>query len=257
MMDRMADKRRVRPREWILAAVFSGTLGLTGCSELKRAEPAMIANPNLGPMTIAVAPALNLSGSTDFDPNRFADLMASELGYAEGIAVIPVSRVLSVLALDGREAVESQAHALELARLLGADAILVFAVTEYDPYAPPSIGLSAQLLGARSRKGGREVDPVALSRQATLAASGSQAPSRGLLGQVQGVFHASHESVVSDIRKFAGQRSADAGPYGWRKYIVSQQHFIRYCCHATVRMLLSGQDGVGLVSVSSREVRTR
>ena len=94
-------------------------------------------------MTIAVAPALNLSGAADFDPSRFADLMASELSYADGISVIPVSRVLGVLAAQELEKVESQAHAHELVRLLGADAILVFAVTEYDPYDPPSIAISA------------------------------------------------------------------------------------------------------------------
>ena len=115
---------------------------LGGCSPPKRVEPALVVKPELGPMTIAVAPALNLSGTTDFDPERFADLMASELSYFEGISVVPVSRVLSVLAAQGAEGVESPTHALELVRLLGADAILVFAVTEYGPYDPPSIGIS-------------------------------------------------------------------------------------------------------------------
>ena len=181
--------------------------------------------------------------------------MASELSYAEGISVIPVSRVLALMAARGRTSVESPDDATELGELLGVDAILVFAVTEYDPYAPPNIGLSAQLFAARIGKSRGEVVPVALSGPTTLAATRNEAPARRLLGQAQGVFDASHESVAADIRVFAQRRGAEASPYGWRKYVVSQQHFIRYCCSAVIRMLLQGQDAVGLASVPSREVR--
>ncbi len=87
---------------------------LIGCSLQRRVEPVFLANPNLGPMTIAVAPAVNLSGSVDFDRNRFADLMGVELSYADGISVIPVSRVLGVLAALGLDGVASPAHAREL-----------------------------------------------------------------------------------------------------------------------------------------------
>ena len=227
-------------RGWRVSVLLVGATLFVGCRSEKRVDPASIANPTLGPMTIAVAPALNLSGAAEFDRNRFADLMASELSYADGISVLPVSRVLGVLAAQGRSGVESPSHALELVSLLGADAILVFAVTEYDPYSPPNIGISAQLFGARPRAGHGTVDPVALSRRASLTASGGSASPRGLLAQTQRVFDASHGSVVADVRSFARLRGADDSPFGWRKYVVSQQHFIRYCCHATITALLVG-----------------
>jgi hypothetical protein len=192
-------------------------------------------------MTIAVAPAINLSGSADFDRDRFADLMASELGYAEGVSVVPVSRVLGLLATQGTDRIESPSHALELARLLGVDAILVFAVTEYDPYDPPSIGIAAQLYGKRRLPDGEALDPVALSQQARLAGATEGRTARRLLAQAERVFDASHEAVVREIQAFASQRGADDSPYGWRKYVVSQQHYIRFCCHATIRTLLSKQ----------------
>ncbi|UCC29347.1 MAG: hypothetical protein JSU86_14240 [Phycisphaerales bacterium] len=226
---------------WGTVKLLAGTAILGGCSSAKLVEPVTVANSTFGPITIAVAPALNLSGSTDFDPDRFADLMASELSYAEGVSVIPVSRVLGVLAAQGRGEVESASHALEVAALLGADAILVFAVAEYDPYDPPSIGISAQLYGARPRSRDGALDPVALSRQASLAASEAPASPQRLLAQAQRVFDASHESVAAGIREFAAARGAEDSPYGWRKYVVSQQHFIRYCCHATIRALLNAQ----------------
>jgi hypothetical protein len=228
---------------WGLWFVVLPAIGLiaSGCHGRRRAEPVSVPNLTLGTMTIAVAPALNLSGSASFDENRFADLLASELSYAEGISVIPVSRVLGVLAAEGLSGVESPSHALELVGLLGADGILVVAVTEYDPYDPPIIGISAQLYGTRPGSGGGSLDPVALSRRARLAAGDVSSSPPRLLGQTQRVFDASHGSVVKEIQAFAELRSADNGPYGWRKFVVSQQHYIRYCCHATIRALLEGQ----------------
>ncbi len=230
-------------RRWsgtAVAVLWVVTL-LVGCQSGKRVDPVSIANTAFGPMTIAVAPALNLSGSRDFDANRFADLMASELGHADGISVIPVSRTLSVLASQGVGTVESPTRALELATLLGADAILVFSVSEYDPYEPPCIGIAAQLFGTRPGSGGGTLDPVALSRQARLATSQGSPSRQRVLAQTQRVFDASHRSIIAELREFAERRGADESPYGWRKYVVSQQEFIRFCCHATIRALLEVQ----------------
>ncbi len=227
---------------WLSLGVLGSLMLLVGCQSEKRIDPVFVFNTQLGPATIAVAPAMNLSGSLDFDPNRFADLMASELSYAEGIKVIPVSRVLTVLGAQGQTRVESPAHALELIKLLGADAILIFAVTEYDPYDPPTIGISAQLFGARSQMRFGGLDPIALSRQAGLVSSGptKRGRIRGLLAQGQKVFNASHGYIVDDIKRFAAFRGADDSPYGWRRFVVNQQDYIRYCCHATIRSLLTG-----------------
>lgn len=227
---------------WIPVGLLASLGMLAGCGPEKRVGPAVIANPHLGPMTVAVAPALNLSGAADFDPNRFADLMASELSYADGISVIPVSRVLGVLAVQGSSGVESPTHALELVELLGADAILVFAVTEYDSYDPPSIGISAQLYGTRLGPRHGAVDPVALSREARARSTAAQGASRRVLAQTQRVFDATHGVVVADIKEFARFRNAGGSPYGWRKYVVSQQDFVRYCCYATIRALLNETD---------------
>lgn len=228
-----------RYRQTVVCLVSA--IALAGCRTPERVEPVSIRNPVLGPMVVAVAPAMNLSGSTQFDPNQFADFMASELSYAEGITVIPVSRVLSVLSAQGAGGVESPSHALELVSLLGADAILVFAVTEYEPYDPPRIGITGQLYGARPRPGIGALDPVALSRQRGIQPGQAGSSPDRLLGQSQRVFDAAHGSVVADIKRFAQLRGGEDSPFGWRKYVVSQQHFIRYCCHATIRVLLSGE----------------
>lgn len=217
-----------------------------GCHQPRASvERVVIANPWPGTMTVAVAPAINLSGSGDFDPDRFADVMARELGYGERIAVVPVSRVLAVLSAQQKSGVESPEHALELVRLLGVDAILVFSVTDYDPYDPPSIGITGQLYGSRPDLGLGGLDPVALSREASSGAPrASRAP--GLLAQSQQVFDAAHESVVNEVRRFAEKRGAGRSAYGWRAYLVSQEGFIEYCCHAIIESLLhDGRLSVG------------
>lgn len=215
------------------------TILIGGCHGYSRMEAVTIANPDLGKLTIAVAPAVNQSGSAYFDPNRFADLMASELSHVQGIRVIPVSRVLGVLATQGVDQVLSPKHAYELSGLLGADAILVFSVTEYDPYDPPSIGISAQLYGSPGKLLEARLDPVALSKHKTQPAAQSTRSPKRLLGQSQQVFNASHRAIIDDVRLFARKRNAEDSPLGWRKYIVSQQHYIRYCCHATLRALFT------------------
>jgi len=192
------------------------------------------------PVTIAVAPAINQSGSLDFDPARFGDRMATELSYADGVSVIPVSRVLAALSASGHERVRSRTHALELARAVGADAILVFSVTDYDPYDPPRIGVSAQLYGSSSGPNAGSLDPTALSRWGRLAsARDPQRPRRrNVVAETQKVFDASHDAIVRDIKRYASIRGADDSPFGWRRYVVSQQEFIEYCCFATIRALL-------------------
>lgn len=223
------------PSGWGLLAALA--MVTAGCHRPRPVEPISIRNQAFGSITIAVAPAINLTGAHDFDSDRFADLMASELSYAERVSVVPVSRVLNVLTAQGMHDVESPTHAIELARLVGADAILVFAVTEYDPYDPPRVGITAQLYGSRPGTGGG-VDPVALSRQAGLTGDAGRRNERGLLAQTQRVFNAAHEDVVSDIKRYARHRGSRSSPYGWRRFVVSQQDFVRYCCYATIRALM-------------------
>jgi len=212
-----------------LAVVTAGG----GCTRPKPVSTVFVPNRALGSATVAVAPAINLSGSTDFDPNRFADVMAVELSYADGITVIPVSRVLGVLAVQGKDRIESPVHAAEVLEWLGADAILVFAVTEYEPYDPPRVGISAQVFasGERPKTDQPSVDETTIASADTVR----------IVAECQQVFDAAHQGVVSAIQSFARNRTADESPYGWRKYVVSQQGYIQFCCHQTVGALLGGR----------------
>lgn len=186
-------------------------------------------------LTLAVGPALNHSGSRDFDPIRVADIMASELTFMPGVRVVPLNRTLAQLESDGHTRIESPGQALALVDRLGADGIIVFAITEYEPYNPPVIGMSAQLFG-HGPGAAAGLDPVALSRQSA-PFEGDAAPT-SLRAEHQRVFHGAERRTVTEIKRFARRRTAADGAFGWRKYLASQDEFWRFCCHSTARELI-------------------
>jgi len=221
----------IRTTEYVLLIAFGLAVGLNhSCS---RQEMTLV-DVNR-PMTLAVSPALNHSGSQDFDPLRVADLMASELAQLPGVRVIPLNRVLAQLESEGRTRIESAGQALQVTDRVGADAMLVFAVTEYDPYLPPVVGISAQLYGT-GLGGYQGIDPITASRQARPVHSAVH-PAKPH-GEYQRVFLGSDERVHDEIRDFARQRDADHSPYGWKRYLASQEEYLRFCCHVTARELI-------------------
>jgi hypothetical protein len=231
-----------------LAACISVCYWVLGCSQAKpdRHEPwEMVAFP--GGNVIAVAPALNYSGSTAFDPVVVGDLMASELSSLPGVGVIGVNRVMAILAEQNLARIQSPQQALEICNRLGADAILVFAVTEYDAYTPV-VGITAQLYTSHPREATLGLPP---GGEPGLPAT---APADGLpirpVAECQRVFNATHERVQNAVRKYADKRKEGESPYGWRKYVASQEWYLRFCCHAVARdLLMRPVDGFGVVRV--------
>ena len=197
----------------------------------------MLAFP--GGNVIAVAPALNFSGSSAFDPVVVGDLMASELSTLPGVGVIGVNRVLAVLAEQNSVRVQSPQHAVRVCERLGADAIVVFAITEYDAYTPV-VGITAQMY---TRHRPAEQPGVV----ATMPADDVRYRP---VAECQRVFNAGHERVQNAVRKYADKRKEGNSPYDWRKYVASQELFLRFCCHAVAReLLMRPVDGYSVVRV--------
>jgi len=99
-----------------------------------------VTNPVAGLTTVAVAPFFNLSEERSVDGRRFAQAYFSELQKTPGFQVVPVGVVEQAI-YDHRLEMNDPQDALTLARVLGVDAVVVGAVTDYSPYYPPRIGL--------------------------------------------------------------------------------------------------------------------
>jgi len=230
--------------------LITAVLAIEGCGpkpgQKQRPLPAPVA------LTIAVGPAMNLSGSTDFDPVAVGDILASEMTLVDEVRVVGVNRVLAMMAELGWREVRSPQDVFELINRLGVDGVVVFAVTEYDPYSPPVVGMAAQLYLAEDRPEAKAFDPLSTSRSA--AAVAETASTAGTLpsAEVQRIFNGASDAVVVELRNFARDRRADRSPYAWRKYLASQQHFLRFCCSTVAR------DLVGQVREARRgaEIRT-
>jgi hypothetical protein len=217
--------------------IIAGLSYLPGC--VQRHEPADSQTRTDPPVVVAVAPVLNLSNSSDWDTLKVTDILASEFQSFPDVAVVPVNRTLAALALMGKSAVETPRDALDLARELGADATVVTAITEYDPYDPPIVGIVMQWY-ALPRQGLRSCfDPVVASRQASEVArsTGAGPADSAPLLQIQRVYNAAHDDVLNDVRAFGARRAGHASPYDWRIYIKSQELFVRYCCWASIRTM--------------------
>lgn len=121
-------------RVW--AAASAALLFLAGCAMVEVG----VTNPVAGLTTVAVAPFFNLSAERAVDGRRFALAYYSELQKVPGFQVVPVGVVEQVI-FDEQLEMNNPDDVLRLADLLGVDAVVVGAVTDYSPYYPPRIGL--------------------------------------------------------------------------------------------------------------------
>jgi hypothetical protein len=169
---------------------------------------------------------LNLSNSPDWDTLRVSDWLASEMQQFPGLTVIPVNRSAAALVQQGKESVESPEDAIQLAREFGADATVVTAITEYSPYDPPVVGMIMQWYSTNTPE-----------------------------MQIQRVYNAAVDQTLSELKDYAQTREGQESPYEWRVHSKSQELFVRYCCWATIRSMLSQRTrGPGWTNTSCETV---
>jgi hypothetical protein len=123
-------------RRALLLTTLAFAAALPGCVIVQTG----VTNPIPGMTTVAVAPFVNLSAERVVDGRRFALAYHAELQKVPGFQVIPVG-VTEQAMVDLNLDLNSPDDALQLAKALGADAIVIGAVTDYTPYYPPRIGL--------------------------------------------------------------------------------------------------------------------
>jgi hypothetical protein len=103
----------------------------------------VVRNPFPQLSRVAIAPFFNLSDEPTVDGRQFAQAYYAELQSVPGFEVVPVS-VVETAMRTYRIDLSDGGQARYLAQLLGVDAIVVGAVTDFSPYFPPQCGLQVQ-----------------------------------------------------------------------------------------------------------------
>ena len=125
--------------------------GLCGCSLLPEiAHQPTLHNPFPQLSKVAVAPFFNLSNEPTLDGRRVAVAYFNELQLVPGFEVVPVGVVEQAIMRHRIQFApeDAAAEARRLAQLLGVDAVVVGAVTDYSPYYPPRCALQVEWYAA-------------------------------------------------------------------------------------------------------------
>lgn len=133
-----ASLRSIEPQGWrfsmrwmrcLLMLLVAGAL--QGCAIVQ----VSVRNPVVGLEKVAVAPFFNLSSERAASGYDFAEAYYTELQKVPGFEVVPVGITDRVIK-ENQLTMEGPDDALRLAKILNVDAVVVGAVTDYDPYVP-------------------------------------------------------------------------------------------------------------------------
>jgi hypothetical protein len=133
-------------------------LGVPGCSLIipDVSHQPVIRNPFPQLSKVAIAPFFNQSDERTVDGRKFALAYYAELQTVPGYEVVPLGVVEEAI-LDYQVDLSRPSEARRLANILGVDAVVVGAVTDYTPYYPPRCGMRIDWYSANS--GFHEIPP--------------------------------------------------------------------------------------------------
>ena len=107
----------------------------------------MIRNPFPQLSRVAVAPFFNHSDEPTVDTRQFSMAYYAELQDFPGFEVVPLNTVEEAL-IRHQVDLNGPGEARRLAQILGVDAVVVGAITDYSPYYPPRCGLRIEWYSA-------------------------------------------------------------------------------------------------------------
>ncbi len=229
---------------------------LVGCGD----ERARLSNPRVltapydpeaGELLWAVAPLRNETGTSAIDALAVTDALAHAVEQVRGVRTIPVNRTLETMRTLDMRGVSTPAEAKRLAQAMGADALIVGSITAWDPYDPPTIGLTLALhadpgvlVGTRG-----ELDARKLTRLSTEYDDAARSRYVGAPVTIASdVLDARDHGVLLDLQAYAQGRSDTESALGWKIYTASMELYTQFAAYHAVRTLLD-QEWVRLARV--------
>jgi hypothetical protein len=203
----------------ILALAWSA-----GCTPLPTSD-----EPRAGIRVVAVLPFVDQTSGSSFDADEAANLMASELVKIAGVRVVRPAQIRA--GLEVGESLATVNDAVRIGRRVRADAVLACAITDYDPYDPPKIGISVQFL----RVAAHPLTSQDLDRMLQSASwkSGPLPMTPDKAGHVLALFEDVYDSqdgrtrgdLINYARKQAGGGSAFAHE---REFLAVQSRYLQF-----------------------------
>ena len=237
---------------WCAVLALAALLApLAGCEGFPRRDkeltpPRITVAPydtSLGEVLWAVIPLANESGTEVFDPLLISDKLVAAVEEVEGVRAVPLNRTLQAMRSLGLKGVSEPGQVRHLATVMGVDGIIVGTITAYDPYDPPTIGLSLALYARTDAMGGSvgpdPIDP----RTLTAAPTDTRARPAGRLGDrpaavVSANLNARDHSVLAALRDYAEGRHDPISAMGWRRYTASMDLYTQFATQHLVAALV-------------------
>ncbi len=207
-------------------------LALTGCIGTPQPPP---------PRIVVVLPLVDRTTETSPDLDLLGGILAGELAKKGGFRVVRPSTVEKSLAPDESPYTDP----IGLAGRLNADAIVAAAVTEYDPYDPPRLGLSIQLLRTQARPlEAVEIDRIVRSatwRRGPVKMSPARAGHA--VTALERIYDAHERWVREKIRRYTKRNGNTDGPFGGERVTMAvAPRYMRFVSHEIVDELLRVAD---------------
>lgn len=247
-----APRLRTRPgmkmlRALVTAVMVGGPAVFAACADKPDlTEPEVLVSPySVGTARLlwAVAPLRNESGTSAADVMMVSDALVARTAEVRGVACLPLNRTIAAMRSLGMSGVNTPGEARKLAQALGCDGILVGTITAYDPYDPPTLGLTIGLYprdGSALTSVDGALDPRRLSAS-PVDGRASLPPADRPLGVAAEHLDSKNQEVQMNLRRYAEGRHDANAPMGWKRYMASMDLYADFAAFWTLRHLLDAE----------------
>lgn len=226
----------------LVALVLTLPALLVGCAGRQElTPPAVLRSPydaSRGDVLFAVVPVRNESGTTVFQPDEVSDAIVRAASSVPGIRCLPLNRTLAEMRGLGMREVTSPSDLEAIAEAMNVDGLIVGTVTAYDPYNPPTLGISLALHAGNSTfAAGPELDGIRGAVTDPQLESTSQYVESPVASMSE-VFSGRNHAVQMEVRRYAQGRIDPGAARGWQTYLASMPLYTEFVAHAAVGRLL-------------------
>ena len=217
-----------------IAAASLVLLGGCGLKSLKYTSYPPNPYPDLH--VVAILPFINQTREPRLDVVEMANLMANEITKFEGFRVVRPMQIVSA----GGGIPASAEEAIRWGRAAKADAVLVAAVTDYDPFEPPRIALSIQFLRVQGRSvSSADIDKIVQSaswRRGPLALGRDKAPN--WIDAFETVYDAHEERIRRELVAYADAQVDSDTPFTpEREFLAVQSRYLQFVSNQVLNRL--------------------